>query len=369
MAMRRAVLGLSVLLVCVPAAQAQEWRPKDSKIPAAEIDAAIRKGVAWLKEQPVRSGVPGNRIEDTNELLLYTLLHAGVAPGEAAIGELLKSIVDRDPDRVYNAALGAMALARLDRAGYQWKLAQQAQFLVDNQCENGQWAYGAPVEWNPRVTGDWVLQKGAPYGTRYPPGWHPSPGKSGSSGRKIAIRQRGRVTKTGDNSNAQYAALGLRACAEGDVQIDSRCLQDALRWWESDQNKDGSWGYSRGEDDAGRATMSAGGIGSLVIFRWMLHKPWADQPTIRKGMDWLEANVKGRLPKWHIYYLYGLERAGMLYGTDLIGTRDWYDEGAEWLIDHQADNGSWRNVPDTCFAILFLKRATAPLPGVATGGH
>jgi hypothetical protein len=160
----------------------------------------------------------------------------------------------------------------------------------------------------------------------------------------------------------------LRPCAESDVQIDPRCLQDGLRWWESDQNKDGSWGYSRGEDDAGRATMSAGGIGSMVIFRWMLHKPRVDQPQFRKGMEWLDVNTKGKLPKWHIYYLYGVERAGMLYGTDMIGTRDWYDEGAEWLIGHQAENGSWRNTTDTCFAILFLKRATAPLPGVATGG-
>jgi len=115
--------------------------------------------------------------------------------------------------------------------------------------------------------------------------------------------------------------------------------------------------------------MTAGGIGSLVIFRWMLHKPWVDESHVKKGMEWLDANVKARLPKWHIYYLYGLERAGMLYGTDLIGTRDWYDEGAEWLIEHQADNGSWRNVADTCFAILFLKRATAPLPGVASVGR
>ena len=86
-------------------------------------------------------------------------------------------------------------------------------------------------------------------------------------------------------------------------------------------------------------------------------------------MEWIDVNVQGKLPKWHIYYLYGLERIGMLYGTDRIGSHDWYDEGAAWLIKHQADNGSWRNVPDTCFAILFLRRATAPLPGVATGGR
>ncbi len=155
-----------------------------------------------------------------------------------------------------------------------------------------------------------------------------------------------------------------------DIVLDPRCLQDALRWWEGDQNKDGSWGYSRGEDDAGRATITAGGVGSLVIFRWMLHKNWTNEPHLLKGMEWMDANVKGRLPKWHAYYLYGEERVGMLYGIDRIGSREWYDDGAEWLIEHQAANGSWsRNVPDTCFAILFLRRATAPLPGVATTGR
>ena len=217
-----AIAWIPLFLACAGVLQAQEWRPKDPNIPAAEIDTAIRNGVAWLKSQPARVGVPGNRIEDTNELVLYTLLHAGVASGEPLPAELLKSIVDREPDRVYNVALGAMALAKLDRAGYQWKIAHQAQFLVDNQCENGQWAYGSPVEWNPRVTGDWVVQKPAPYGTKYPPGWHPTPGKPSVSGRKIGIRQRGRVTKTGDNSNAQYAALGLRACAEAEVMVDPR---------------------------------------------------------------------------------------------------------------------------------------------------
>ncbi|HZE96742.1 MAG TPA: prenyltransferase/squalene oxidase repeat-containing protein [Planctomycetota bacterium] len=361
-------LGFAFIVVLAAGSvQAQEFRPKGSKIPTAEIDGAIRKGLVWLKAVPARTGVPSNRIEDTNELVLYTLLHGGIPPGDPALADVVKQTVDREPDRVYNVALGAMALARMDRAGYQWKIAHQAQFLVDNQCENGQWAYGSPVDWDPRATGEWMVQKSAPYGTKYPPGWHPSPGKA-SNGRKIAIRQRARVTKTGDNSNAQYAALGLRACAEADVQLDPRCLQEALHWWESDQNKDGGWGYSRGEDDAGRATMTAGGIGSLVIFRWMLHKPWVDQPPVKRGMEWLDANVKGRLPKWNIYYLYGVERAGMLYGTDLIGTKDWYDDGAEWLIEHQAENGSWRNVTDTCFAILFLKRATSPLPGVATPG-
>jgi hypothetical protein len=345
--------------------EAQEFRPKGSGIPAAEVDKAIQRGLGWLKGVPPKSGVPTSRSEDTNELVFYTLLHGGLSVADPVLAEYLKHVVDRDPDRVYNAALGAMALGKLDRAGYQWKLVQQAQFLLDNQCENGQWAYGSPVDPG-KAPGDWVTWKGSPYGAKYPPNY--KPGSSKGSGRKIAVLQRARISKVGDNSNAQYAALGLRACAEADLLLDPRCLQDALRWWEGDQEKDGSWGYSRGEDDSGRATMTVGGAASVVIYRWMLHKSWAEEPHVKKAMEWLDGNVSGKLPKWHIYYLYGLERVGMLYGTDRIGSHDWYDEGAAWLIKNQASNGSWRNVADTCFAILFLKRATAPLPGVATPG-
>jgi hypothetical protein len=146
MSRRRTVSWIPLFLACAGLLRAQEWRPKDPKIPAAEIDNAIRKGVAWLKSQPAKVGVPPNRIDDTNELALYTLLHAGVAPGEPLLMDTLKTIVEREPDRVYNVALGAMVLTKADRAGYQWKIAQQAQFLVDNQRENGQWAYGSPVE-------------------------------------------------------------------------------------------------------------------------------------------------------------------------------------------------------------------------------
>jgi hypothetical protein len=362
----KAAVWLTVWFASASTLEAQEFRPKGSGIPAAEVDQAIHKGLGWLKGVPPKSGVPTSRSEDTNELVLYTLLYGGLPAADPVLAEYLKHVVDREPDRVYNAALGAMALGKLDRAGYQWKLLQQAQFLLDNQCENGQWAYGSPVEPG-RAPGDWVTWKGTPYGAKYPPNY--KPGTSKSSGRKIAILQRARVTKVGDNSNAQYAALGLRACAEADLLLDPRCLQDALRWWEGDQEKDGSWGYSRGEDDSGRATMTAGGAGSVVIYRWLLHKSWAEEPHVKRAAEWLDANVSGKLPKWHIYYLYGLERVGMLYGTDRIGSHDWYDEGAAWLIKNQASNGSWRNVADTCFAILFLKRATAPLPSVASVGR
>ena len=56
----------------------------------------------------------------------------------------------------------------------------------------------------------------------------------------------------------------------------------------------------------------------------------------------------------------------MLSGIALIQDRDWYFEGACQLLARQGKKGQWHgqgkgSVTDTCFALLFLKRATAPL--------
>ncbi len=80
---------------------------------------------------------------------------------------------------------------------------------------------------------------------------------------------------------------------------------------------------------------------------------------------------------WHYYYLYGLERAFVIAGKRYAGKHDWYLEGARWLLDRQAGDGRWPKPPkkvkkgaavpfaratwpvvETCFALLFLERAT-----------
>jgi hypothetical protein len=79
------------------------------------------------------------------------------------------------------------------------------------------------------------------------------------------------------------------------------------------------------------------------------------------------------------YYLYALERAGVLAATETFGLHNWYVEGAEAILSSQRADGSWlaplphgdrsemTNVAwDTCFAILFLKRATRPLDVAST---
>ena len=70
----------------------------------------------------------------------------------------------------------------------------------------------------------------------------------------------------------------------------------------------------------------------------------------------------------YLYYLYALERAGALYGLDAFGKNEWYPDGVKVLLETQKGDGSWTGsgdssgpVLDTCFAILFLKRATERL--------
>jgi len=98
--------------------------------------------------------------------------------------------------------------------------------------------------------------------------------------------------------------------------------------------------------------------------------------AIRDGVAYLAHNwtlSDGRHP---YYYLYGLERVGVLTGCHRIGENYWYYEGGKKLLSAQKADGSWGNpapvvqgglggtpnaMPATCFAILFLARATVPI--------
>jgi hypothetical protein len=62
-----------------------------------------------------------------------------------------------------------------------------------------------------------------------------------------------------------------------------------------------------------------------------------------------------------LYFLWSLERMAVIYDLKLIGGQDWHAWGSEVIVANQEDDGSWSErfpgVPDTCFALLFLRRA------------
>ncbi len=102
---------------------------------------------------------------------------------------------------------------------------------------------------------------------------------------------------------------------------------------------------------------------------WLAHHFTVSNNPVGKmypgGKDGQDAN-RGALH--HYYYLYGLERVGILGLIPRLGKHDWYTEGARHLMSAQRPDGSWEAgsgtsgpIPDTCWAILFLKKATTPL--------
>jgi len=137
-------------------------------------------------------------------------------------------------------------------------------------------------------------------------------------------------------------------------------------------------------------SMTTSGIAALVICKAEIEKSLSDKQkkalnqAIRDGMAWLAHNwTVSQNPKsgcWKMYYLYGIERSGVLSLCNKIGEHKWYKEGAEHLFGTQQGDGSWpgdkqtvpwvgrsggvigySNICGTCFAILFLKRATVPI--------
>jgi hypothetical protein len=392
---------LAALLIASGAA-AQDKKPDPPQAPAVDeskVDAAIKKGIAYLRTAPSPGAHAG--IKDSDELILWTYVHSGIGEDDPDFQKYWKKMLEGPLEKTYKVALQAMILEELDRVKFQERIAQCAQFLVDNQCVNGQWSYGNPSEF--------VKDVKVPEPSRSTA----TPSKSGAKdfsapGERVKpkIVQHVPVKKmkdgpaTGDNSNTQYAALGLRACFDAGIMIPEPTILQAVKWWRESQfadapktDKDGKpavasggsgkmegWNY---KDPAAQAdkppysAMTAGGTSALVIYDYMLDRRWKEDTHVKSGVNWL---VQHFAVNTNYYYMYGLERTGILFGAEKFGAHDWYAEGAAVLLKAQNADGSWGRAPgakpedkgklthDTCFAILFLRRATRPLVATEGGG-
>jgi hypothetical protein len=367
------------------------WPQAEPGVDQKKVDEAIARGVEFLKAADVR---PLDDRTDLlpDELVLWTFLHAGVPYDDPRFQALWKKVVSRPLERTYDVALLAMILEEVDRVRYQTRIAHCAQFLVDNQCKNGRWDYGTqtlavPAEINPK---ELELPKAPPVvkGKRTKP----------KVVRKVIVRKTRDVGEQGCNSNAQFAALGLRACHDAGVLIPKDVISLAKSSWTESQHgekdRPGSgWCYGNpvhrcvGPIHPPTSAMTAGGVGSLIIYDYMLGIDWAKDAAVKDGIAWLEkafsfkengtskvtCPARRRNGQFQVFYaVYALERVGRLARIDRIGERLWYPEGVGVLLEGQKKDGSWGPCDytnpsiDTCFAILFLKRATRPLNDVAS---
>lgn len=315
-----------------------------AQVSQKEIDEAIRRGAEYLKANHQAGGRVMGR-GGTDELVALTLAHAGVSPSEEPLRGMIAQIAQRELTGTYNVALQAVLLTLVDPRKHRERIAECGQWLVDSQCSNGQWTYSGALRQKPMRT---VVSGNA------------------ESGYELRDKQGLESRTAGDNSNAQFGLLGLWAVMVAGVKVPPGPFQRAEGWWKAQQGTDGGWGY--GARDLSYGSMTCAGIAAMAICARGLGEPARNAGHEAAGLRWLGNlfTVKGN-PKsgaWHYYYLYSLERAGTITGQKRIGDHDWYVEGARFLVDTQAKDGSWTEhdpITDTCFAVLFLKRATLSL--------
>lgn len=330
--LRAGVNHLVVKIINVGGAWRFQMR-ESRHVEQAKINAAIERGVKWLLNQQLLDGSwadqQGEYRNGTTALALYTLLKSGVGPRHPAVLQALAYLQSWPAERTYAAGCELMAALALHDEQYQWWAEETAGDLLTWQEGDGGWSY---------------------------PGGHT------------------------DLSLTQYAALGLRASAALGAVIPPEIWNDMAEFalehqesWRSVERKPAA-GFHYREDHGFTGSMTTAGISILVICREQLGDRM--KPTIRKRVDeaiaagerWLNLNFTARANpgdvSWHYYYLYGLERCGALLNTETFNGREWYWEGAEWLVSAQGGTGAWGDPwgwyqRNTCFALLFLERATA----------
>ncbi|QEH38314.1 hypothetical protein OJF2_69150 [Aquisphaera giovannonii] len=313
-----------------------------------DVERAIRDGVRFLKQEQRDDG----SWQDTNEqartgttsLITLALLTAGEKPDSPTIRkalDYLRKFGPHDLGSTYAIALQTMVFQAAEPEKDQVRMAANVTWLEAAQIKRREFAVGC---------------------------WSYTDAPAG-----------------GDNSNTQYALLGLNAAAEAGVPVNPETWALARLYWERAQRRDGGWGYHAG-DQLSTSSMTCAGISSLVITgsKRFQGAEFLQGPAIRncgqgtansnlqRGIDWLGANfsVTQNFPsgqQWKLYFLYGLERAGRLAGIRFFGNHDWYRLGAEELVRTQDRlGGFWRGVGEaptvaTSFALLFLAKGRAPV--------
>jgi hypothetical protein len=421
-------LALVALALCLPlgaAAQQKGQEPPDINF-QFKVDQAIEKGIKYLKGK--RTGSYHMEIKNGNELILLTYIHSGIVPeDDADFQALLKETLEDKLERTYKVALHAMCLEEIHRLKYRSRIQQCAQFLVDNLDDTGESRYGQPsifvddVPTTAPTRKDVASSAGPAAAAKKADGAVVDVHRKAKPVVKDTVQiKRQRPGPVGhDHSNMQYHALGLRACYDSGMRFEDKFIKLVDDHWRRTQIPDAGakeedilvdtllangpggakpaggkpvaagatsvmpvtmkaapagWGYQGGAAKS-HGSMTVGAVGALCILDHMQGKDWRQDKDVLEGLQWMNKHFTvtenaeyENKTRWHYYYLYGIERVGMLFGTETIGSHKWYREGAEYLLAQQAGDGHWNDVVDTCFAILFLRRATRPL-GVATGGR
>jgi len=318
----------------------------------AQQEPAVASGLQYLRTK-ASTRPPGE-----SAMMALAFLKSDVPIGDPALTACLNKLrtcfsgSGYTPDRtagfdVYEAGVTALALANLEPSERGSQLDMVAAYLIGKQKPNGSWDYTA-----------------RPYG---------------------------------DTSISQYAVLGLWECENSGVDVPPSVWDRAAQWFMSVQSPAGSWNYHRDQGEPDTISMTAAGVGSLLICRRQLEKyrdfqkgvnaflvpVEADAPSadyrvvttagaingaIARGIAWTGTHFNlanaAVFGKSAFYGLYGIERIGALADRQTIGRLDWFERGRAFIRSSQTASGAWHYPPyddemSTVWAILFLTKSTA----------
>jgi len=353
----------------------------DFKPPSAEeIDRAIDRGVAWLRKAQKKDGswdpcVAVGHYGDPNSRERTTCYDLG--PTAFSLFALGTCGVDRNDIVIRH---GLDWIDSKSRYGYEWTSYEASALVLALTALNGTKAPRNPKAL-PRTSG-----ARPPKGTFRYDDWN-----------MMSMRVQGLLECTlgggfrywprGDGipdvSATQFAILALRSASFAGYPVEKTnpdVWRKTAEFLTEAQTASGGFPYqTRGRPSRG---MTAAGLSSLLICKEQMtikgdKEPRGIEDAITKGLAYLDANFdltsnpspdyEGQ-SHYHYCYLYALERTGVLSLHREFDGKDWYTRGAAWLLGEEGSDGGWndgtcmdpKDVLGTCFALLFLKRATPP---------
>jgi hypothetical protein len=409
--MRVLVTAVGVLLLTAATAPA--------KVDQAAIDASIDKGVAALKKMqgqdgtwPQHAQAPETRIGAT-ALAGLTLLECGckddddaVKKAAAACRKVALTTLD-----TYSLSLLIVFLDRLDKPEDTPLIEAMIINLLASQNDQGGWGYKCVQAFSEREMKTLTAEAGdSEHKLKTTRDWKKLSSKgqrgakelSAAAQAKLEVIAKGGIDKSGgnpmvlmgmgDNSNTQFATLALWAGRRYGVPTQAALVKIDKRHRLS-QNGDGSWSYSpiimaqkTPQMGIGTASMTCAGLLGVICGQGAVGKVAKDGKVLidvskdRSVLGALQAlctavgdpvgwdgkgDPPGAIPaasEKAYYYLWSLERVCVLLGLETLGKKDWYNWGAEILLKNQKLDGTWAGEyggcgADTCFALLFLKKA------------
>ncbi len=336
-----------VILLLVPPVLAVD-RPGDD-----EIDRAIAEGMEFLRSQQERDGSWTYNFNQNHRLGItalagLALMENGVDRDDPVIHKAATIVTRLAPesDQTYDLSLAILFLARYQkgaRGEFDDLIQQLAERLTRGEF-GGMWTYTVPRE--------------------------PSTGSRRYDGPSGGIRPPPFTPGTGDNSNTQFALLGLWAAGRHGFASNDP-LADIEVHFRNSQHRTGFWGYKPGMPHG--EAMTCAGLIALAIGAARPEKAerltarargdaLANDLAFQNALEIVTEDARRIDGNSDIYYLWSLERVCVALGLRELDGLDWYAAGARELLSRQTPGGGWPDsrwgtLPDTCLALLFLRKA------------